>query len=270
MKTIVLLVAVLAMVGFASAWETTEQMQYAYQKSVSMQAGQDLTWLTGATSSAQYQSNTAYGQSNAFVSNGVTAIVAPLQTVTGSTSLPDTHNTLTQTGSATTTTSAPDLENPAGIKISGTASTSEDLHLSGNYGGCTGVAAEALLKENAVVGVDGTNVAGITNNPATNPGNWPSTSTSSENPFTGMIETANSNSYVVEADIGASTTSGFQQIQAVGALPTMSGSSSSYAGFSGAYATSGMPSVETSVAGSTGFGMFGTWAGATGFTGTSV
>ena len=34
MKTIILLLAVLAMVGFAAAWDTTEQMQYAYQKTV--------------------------------------------------------------------------------------------------------------------------------------------------------------------------------------------------------------------------------------------
>ncbi len=271
MKTIILLLAVLAMVGFAAAWDTTEQMQYAYQKTVNMQAGQNLDWLSSATSSAQSSSSTGYGTSNTYVSNGVTSIVAPLQNVvTGCTSTaPDTSNSITQTGGATVTTSAPDLENPAGVKISGTATTSEELSLSGNYGNpCGGVAAEALLTQEADVGVGGVNVGSVTNNPYTS--NWPTTGTASENPFTGMVETT-SGSYVTEANIGATTTSGFQQIQAEGAYPTMSGSSSSYAGFSGAYALNGaMPQVETSVAGSTGFGMFSTWPQATGFSGTNV
>ncbi|MGA9098042.1 MAG: hypothetical protein WB392_03835 [Methanotrichaceae archaeon] len=274
MKTIILLLAVLAMVGFAAAWDTTEQMQYAYQKTVNEQANQNLDWLSSATSSAQSSSQTGYGPSNTYVSNGVTAIVAPLQNVaTGSLSTaPDTSNSITQSGSAEVTTSAPDLQNPAGIKFAGTASTSELVSLSGNYGNpCGGVAAEALLTQKADVGVGGVNVAGITNNPAWNPDNWPETTTSSENPMTGMVETS-WNTNVVEASIGASTTSGLQQIQAEGALPTMSGSSSSYAGFSGAYSTNSgyMPQVETSVAGSTGFGMFNTFSGATGFSGTWV
>ena len=218
-----------------------------------------------------------------------------MDVISGSTSTtPDTSNSITQTGGATSTTSAPDLENPAGIKESGTATTSEDLSLSGNYGGaaCTNSNTEALFTQHAAVGIDGVDVVGQTNYPGTygNPdtdqasSNWPATTGSQagsgtwtapywgspyENPFSAAVECAGPNlsgylgtgSYWVEADLGQSTTAGYEQIQAEGALPTMSGSSSAYAGFSGAYNTNAgqMPEIETMVAGSTGFGMFNNW-----------
>ena len=307
MKTIIFLLAVLAMIGFASAWDTTEQMQYVYQKLVNTQAGQNLEWMNGAKSSASYQSNTAYGQSNAAVSNTLVSTYAPIYQVGGyyTGTWGDTNDSLTQTGGATTTTSAPDLESPADTKISGQATTSTDLHLSGNYGGaeCTNVNTEALFSQHAAVGVGSINVVGQTNNPGTYDPNtgivsddWPHTTGDSagnptaepwsppywgspyENPFSAAIRSASGNQYVdtgtnwIEADLGQSTTAGFEQIQAEGALPTMSGSSSAYAGFSGAYNLNAgqMPQIETMVADSTGFGMFSNWGSTGTFTGTNV
>lgn len=310
MKTIILLLAVLAMVGFASAWETTEQMQYAYQKEVATQAGQHLEWLNGATSTATTQSNTAYGQSNSNVSNTLVYAYAPTfpvckeydsttqQALTDQHN-PNTHDTLTQTGGSISTTSAPDLESPAGIKMSGQATTSTDLHLSGNYGACicSNSNTEALFTQHAAVGTDSVNVAANTNPAGTNVGNpntqtassdWPHTSETgngnwqnpylgqpNENPFSAAVECASMGSYWVEADLGQSTTVGYDQIQAEGASPTMSGSSSAYAGFSGAYRTTNPwnsdttnnPSIETMVAGSTGFEMSNNWNTANSFTG---
>lgn len=137
--------------------------------------------------------------------------------------------------------------------MSGTASTADYVMLSGNYN-----RASAALGQMAAVGVGGVNVMGNTGQNTLNGGadnfNWPTTPLDgTDNPYTGLIETASGN--FVEAQIGSTMTSGFEQLQAVGAFPTMFGSSGSYAGFSGAYASGGMPQIETHVAGTTDFGM---------------
>lgn len=306
MKSIILLLAVLAMVGFAAAWDTAEQMQYAYQKEVDTQAGQHLEWINGATSSATTSSNTAYGQSNSNASNTLVSTYAPIYQVGGyyHGTWGDTHDTLMQTGGSTATTSAPDLEAPADKKISGGATTSTDLHLSGNYGGanCTNVNTEALFSQHAAAGVGTVDVAANTNPAGTNIGDpnhqtassdWPHTSGANagnpvaepwsapywgspyENPFSACVESASGTEYVdtgtnwVEADLGQSTTVGYDQIQAEGASATMSGSAGAFAGFSGAYNLNPgqMPKVETMVAGSTGYEMTNSWSTANSFSG---
>lgn len=266
MKTIILLLAaILAMVGFAVAWETTEQMQYGYQKSVSTQTGQNLSWLSSAQSNAYFTSGTAYGSDQASVVNGQTTIFAPLQTAPGSSTVPDTHNSISQGGVAVVTTAAPDLENPDGVKFSGQAATSEVVSLSGLYAGdlAANGGVYALFNQKEGVGLSNANVLGTTNGG----GDWPSTTNTVNNnkvtepQYSAAIETG-SGSFVVDAILGQTTTTGFQQLQAEGAVPTMNGSQSTYAGFGGAFTTNtnGITQVETQVAGSSAFQMTSQWS----------
>lgn len=276
MKTILVLLAVLAMIGFAAAWETTEQMQYAYQKSISQQAGETTSWLQGATSNAGFSSNSAYGTDKASVSNTLTTLSANLQTAPGSTSVPDTHDSLSQGGSATFATNAPDLENPAGVKASGTATTSQTVSLSGLYCGDLATVTNgqrggvyALFDQTAATGLNGanTNVDVVGN--ANTAGDWPMVTDTytgtpvTEPKFSASVETPTGqygNTEFVEATLGQAISSGFEQLQAVGATPTMSGSQTNYAGFAGAFnPTGGVVQVETQVAGTGAFQMYNTW-----------
>jgi len=275
MKTILVLLAVLAMIGFAAAWESTEQMQYAYQKTITQQAGETTGWLQGATSSAQSSSTSAYGTDHTSVSNTLTTLVANLQNAPGITSQPaqpDTDNSISQGGSSTFTTAAPDLENPAGVKISGSATTTQTVALSGLYCGdnANNQGVYALFDQSAATGINGAgeNVDVVGN--ANTGGDWPTVTDTytghsvTEPQFSAAVETPNGiygDTEVVDVTLGGAITSGFQQLQAEGAVPTMSGSQTNYAGFAGAFSASGTKpvQVETQVAGTGAFGMYNTW-----------
>ncbi|MGA9098835.1 MAG: hypothetical protein WB392_07890 [Methanotrichaceae archaeon] len=249
MKILVLMLAAMAMIGFAAAWDTTEQMQYTYQKTVDTQADQHLDWLDGTYSSASFGSQTGYGQSSGYMDNGVSDLTADLQPVNGL--LPDTHNSLTQSGSAVATTSAPNLEDPSGIQYSGQASTSEDIHLSGNYAD-----ASALFNQYTGTGMNSwgcgnsneLSVYGYSNPYSTG---WTGPSVETDGCNAG-------NTRFVEADLGQSMSIGYQQLNAPGADPTMSGMSGAWAGFSGAYTTNGASSadIQTNAVNSANFDMY--------------
>ena len=250
-KIVVSLLAVLAMIGIASAWDTTEQLQYAYQKTVDTQAGQNLDWLNKACSSAEFSSPTAYGTSNAYLSNSVLSLVAPLQNINGN--APDTQNSITQQGAAIFTTSAPNLENPTDSQFEGQASASTDMRLSGNYGGCPGRDVYAVFDQQAQIGNNDMYVQGVSNGPVSSSNDWP---VGENAPSSVSIEA--DGGYIVVADLGQSTTVGYQQINDPGASTTMSGGSSMWAGFSGAYGLDGaMPTdIETHVSSEASFGTF--------------
>jgi hypothetical protein len=270
MKTIIVLLAVtMALVGAAAAWDSTNNLQYTYTKTVNTQAGENLPFFFtpatttpagDASSSAQFTGDGAYGTENGFVGNSIANIVAVLQPVTyGKTSvLPDTHDVLTQFGSATVSTTSPDLQSDNVIK-SGTATAGENLALSGNYGGADGKEVQALFNNVAAVGVDGVNVE-----TAPVRGDYPTSSDSATEGgiFSAQIEAEGGN--IVDANLGQSATVGFQKIAAIGAVPTMSGGVNNWASFSGAYGLTNangvysMPTdIEASVANEQGFSMVG-------------
>jgi len=246
MKIVALMIAALAMIGFAAAWDTTEQMQYQYQKTVDTQAGENLQWLDGASSYAGFNSQTGYGNSNAWTDNFVGGISASAQPVDGLST--NTDDYVAQSGSAIVQTASPDLENPSGIQYAGQASTSDDVHLSGNYAD-----ASATFGQCAGLNMDSWNGCGNNNDFGVSGSSCPW-----DNGNTGSSIQAGYNTNFVEADLGQSTSVGYEQINAPGALPTMSGSSSAWAGFSGAYTTDGssFANIQTNKASSANFNMY--------------
>lgn len=206
-----------------------------------------------ASSSAQFTGDGAYGTENGFVGNSISSITAVLQPVVYGTAsvLPDTHDVLTQYGSATVATTSPDLQTNNVIK-SGTATAGENLALSGNYGGADGKEVQALFNNVAAVGVDGVNVETA---PAHSDYPTSSDSATEGGIFSAQIEAEGA--HIVDANLGQSATVGFQKIAAIGAVPTMSGGVNNWASFSGAYGLNGaMPTdIEASVANEQGFSM---------------
>jgi hypothetical protein len=267
MKAIFVLLAVtMALVGAAAAWDSANNLQYTYTKTVNTQAGENLPFFftpvtttpaKDASSSAQFTGDGAYGTENGFVGNSIADLIAVLQPVTyGTASVkPDTHDVLTQYGSATVATTSPDLQKNNVIK-SGTATAGENLALSGNYGGAEGNMVQALFNNVAAVGVDGVNVETA---PARS--DYP-TSSDKDPAFSAQIEAEGG--FIVDANLGQSANVGFQKLAAIGAVPTMSGGVNNWASFSGAYGLTdakgvySMPTdIEASVANEQGFSMVG-------------
>ena len=272
MKAIFVLLAVtMALVGAAAAWDSVNNLQYTYTKTVNTQAGENLPFFftpaagtkpaDDASSSAQFTGDGAYGTENGFVGNSISSLTAVLQPVVYGTSsvLPDTHDVLTQYGSAVVGTKAPDLQKPCDVIKFGTATAGENLALSGNYGGGDGKEVQALFNNVAAVGVDGVNVETA---PARTDYPTSSDSATEGGIFSSQIEAEGG--FIVDANLGQSATVGFEKIAAIGAVPTMSGGVNNWASFSGAYGLTNangvysMPTdIEASVANEQGFSMVG-------------
>ncbi|MGD0953706.1 MAG: hypothetical protein ABR985_15180 [Methanotrichaceae archaeon] len=190
---------------------------------VDTQAGEYLDWFgPSSSSSAEFGSSGAYGPESAHVASSVEDIQADLKPVYGTT--PDTHDVLIQFGSATVSTASGDLQDPSGIIMFGTATSGQNLDLCGNYAGTI----QALFSNTADVGV-----SGITASTAPKVD-----SNGDKDPlFSAQIDTGDAN--IVDANLGQSTTVGFQQINAIGAVPTLSGDVQTWGSFSGAYNPNG-------------------------------
>lgn len=252
MKAIALLVVALALIGVSAAWDSTNYLNYQFTKVVNTQAGEHLDWfgpshdpgvtpVKDVTSSAEFTGLGAYGTEYAKVSNAVEDIKVGKATVAGG--AVDTHDILTQGGSAVVGTVAPNPENPAGLKKFGTATAYENLHLSGAYTGDI----QAKFSQDAACGVDGVNIAGSIL-PSTF--DWPSAVPleTGDRPFSAQVEAEDC--IVTEVDLGQSVSAGFAQIQAPGAFAMFSGETKAWAGFSGAYNPNGgqINDLEASVA----------------------
>jgi hypothetical protein len=162
----------------------------------------------------------ATGAGSAYVGNSVEDIQADLKPVYGTT--PDTHDVLTQFGSATVGTKSPDLQNPSDIIMFGTATSGQNLELSGNYAGVI----QAFFSNTADVGV-----SGIT---ASTPPDRSNPTSNDKDPFlSAQIDTGDAN--IVDANLGQSATVGFEQIDAIDAVPALSGDVQTWGSFSGAY-----------------------------------
>jgi hypothetical protein len=208
-------------VGFASAWTSTNCLEYQYTKTVETQAGEHLNWFadgTDTTSGADFNSKGAYGREYAEINNELDEVDANLKDVAGCyATTPTTKDTLTQGGYAIVFTEAPDLQEPCNLKKFGVANAWEEIDLSGNYAGQSGAATADLYNE-VNVGIDGIAVQANTVNMQTE------------------VDTGNNDGdRVVDAIMGSSITAGFKEINAYGAVPTMFGNVDAWAGFEGAY-----------------------------------
>lgn len=242
MKTIVVLMAVaLALVGAAAAWEETNTLSYNFVKDVKTQAGEHLNWFDNTISGAGFiQPNDPYGgdvrkvsptsgltppkkgddDSYALVINQLKDITVKSQPINGQTV--NTHDILTQYGSAKVYEEAPDTQAPTNSIYTASATAGENIALSGLY-----TDAVATLDNRAWVGVADYNAqtfpeAGKHTNQV-------------EIESEGVGDHAPLGTVFSEANMGSQATVGINELQAVGALATLSGSFSQWGGFSGAY-----------------------------------
>lgn len=108
MNTIALFVAVLALIGFAAAWDTSDQIQYKYTHGIYMQAADpsENGLINSITSQASFQAPTPYGNSKGSTSNELVwaGAVTPYNDNPASLKEPSQTMTLTQGGSASLNT----------------------------------------------------------------------------------------------------------------------------------------------------------------------
>lgn len=240
MKTIVVLMAVaLALVGAASAWEETNTLSYNFVKDVKTQAGEHLSWFDNTLSGAGFvQPNDPYGSASApsltggllppkagtddsyaLVLNQLKDITVKSQQINKQTV--NTHDILTQYGSAKVFEEAPDTQAPSESIYTASATAGENIALSGLY-----TDAVAELANAAFVGVADYNAQtfpealGHTNKVEIE------ADTTHGSPLGTVFS---------EANMGSQATVGIDELQAPGALATMSGSFTQWGGFAGAY-----------------------------------
>lgn len=157
MKLTIAILAVLALVGSAMAWEINDQLEYAYTKSMYQQAGADIVApsLVGAKSQASF-SDPATSQTwgtGAQVKNELTGLSLD-RTVWYPTSEDlsgaDFAAVLSQGGDATVATHAMNSFDNSIPEMVGEANAYQNLQLLGGFGG-----ASANFFSDAKVGVDG-------------------------------------------------------------------------------------------------------------------
>ena len=143
MKAImVLLVAVMALVGAAAAWEDTGVLNYQYTQQVSQEAGQVLypfsggnggtLPVSGAYASARVVDGTA---ADIALQNQLVSVTAPLVGDSNAQSAPNTQNTLIQGGSGQYSAVSYDPEALGCARYTGDANAYQQLTLSGLYTG---------------------------------------------------------------------------------------------------------------------------------------
>lgn len=242
MKTIVVLMAVaLALVGAAAAWEETNTLSYNFVKDVKTQAGEHLNWFDNTLSGAGFiQPNDPYGgdvrkvsltdglvlpkkgndDSYALVLNQLKDITVKSKPINGQTV--NTHDILTQYGSAKVYEEAPDTQAPTNSIYTASATAGENIALSGLY-----TDAVAELANAAFVGVADYNAQTFPEAGHTNKVEIEAEPAGDHGAVGGTVFS--------EANMGSQATVGINELQAVGALATMSGSFTQWGGFAGAY-----------------------------------
>ncbi len=219
MKTIALLVAFLAMVGFAAAWDTSDTLQYQFTHAMYQQAGDPTEggFFSGVTSQSSFSANNPYGTGEGQVVNKLNYATTS-QSYTypyGTLDQPSQTLTLTQGGSATLATHALDSQDSTPEVIAG-LSKYQDLHFSGVYSDV-----QANFADEGNVGL------------ACNPIRV------NENAY----QTQNGEVYApgatfTEADVGVASTSGLTWDK-VTDQKTLSGSSQAFSSFTGGIAPAG-------------------------------
>jgi hypothetical protein len=214
MKTLAILAALLAVMGIAGAWEETNYLSYQFNKVVDAQADEFPEWFNGVSSYASFYSyNSPYGYESAYVDNYASSLSTTSPLYDGQ--AVDTHDVLTQYGSATVGSKAPDLEAPGDVMRFGTATAGQNMALSGLY-------TSASFSGYDYAGVNGNDVSAYTY-----PDYWSNYPT--------VSVWAGGDTQFVEADMGTAATIGFEQLMAPGAYPTMSGGFQAWGEFDGAF-----------------------------------
>jgi hypothetical protein len=259
MKNIVLvLLAALTLVGFAAAWDSTDNLYYQYQKTAYKQGADPVPALVGTVSGSFFEADNTglpttglpWETEAAFANKLLGA--GDTQAVLGGTSQSG-HATLTQSGGATVTIRAPDAAD--GLpEQSASFWTSQNMHFgpteyvrgpSGLSGDRGAEMVWANFASEGSVGVDNTYVGSRTE----------TESAPFVDPYdaVGAIEGTLGTS-IMGADIGVQSTTGFTN-DLYTAAPLISGSTTAYAGFTGgvlkgagSYLQSNTGMYETTVA----------------------
>ncbi|MFB3763747.1 MAG: hypothetical protein ACE14P_00710 [Methanotrichaceae archaeon] len=221
MKVIVILLAILATVGFAAAWDTTDTLQYQYTHEMYQQAGDPSGFMNGAVSEAAFSALNPYGPGQGMVANKVTGVTTTESPTSSGLLQPSQTLTLTQGGSAVLGTSALDSQDNK-PELQASVSNFQNLHFSGVY---TGVSATFANEGNVGIG-DPIRVTETTNPSSTAGG-----------------VTALGGAKFAEADVGVQSSSGLTW-DMVTDLKTLSGSSTAYSAFTGGIAPAGA-TIET-------------------------
>jgi hypothetical protein len=196
-----MLVALLAIMGIAGAWEETNYLSYQFNKVVDAQADEFPEWFSGVYSSAGFWSGYGpYGYEQANVNNYASSLSTTSPGYDGQ--AVDTHDILTQYGSAVVGSKSPDLEAPGDVMSFGTATAGQNMAISGMY-------TSASFSGENYASVYAENLGAYTHP------DWLYDPT--------VSIWAEGDTQFVEADMGTAATVGFEQLMAPGAYPTMSG-----------------------------------------------
>jgi hypothetical protein len=258
MKNIILvLLAALTLVGFAAAWDSTDNMYTQYQKTAYIQGGDPVPVLVGTVSGSFFDAKNTplpWETQASFANNLVSA--GDKQDLLGGAAQSG-HATLTQIGGATATIRAPD--DADGLpEQSASFYTSQNMHFGpAKYiPGATGTAltdnggadmAWAQFASEGSVGINGLYVGSGTETEAARG------LANDQYEAIGAIE-GTAGTSILGADIGVQSTTGFTN-DLYTAAPLISGSTTAYAGFTGgvlngagSYLQSNAGDYETTVA----------------------
>ncbi len=243
MKITILMLAVLAMIGSAVAWDSTDTLVYEYTHDMYIQAGDPASLFPGTTSQASFLSNGPYGDQEGYVANKLVA--ASSQETTPSTGLLQQSQTLTLTqgGKAVVATQALDSQD-TNAEIAASVTNYQNMHFSGQYTGA-GVSAQFFSEGNAGTDMGAENYRLVsTSSPEGGENALPNC-----NLDVGSVQTRNGATFT-EADIGVQSSSGMA-VDLVTDNVFLSGSTTAYSSFTGGMlpdtwcSSGGQPVIQT-------------------------
>jgi hypothetical protein len=261
MKRMLVLLAAVALIGSAAAWDISENLQYTYTKSGFEQAGYDevLPQIIGTTSGAYaVQPNVDFGDGwdangwmqidNTLVSADVDRTQTGLVNPTYSVEENNFYTQLTQGGSASMSMSAKDTET-TDPEISGTATAYQNLWVGGEFDKAT-----ASFDSRAIVGFSDIDAATYIG--PNNPNNFVATDVVSA---TATVDSDTKGAgYFNNANMGVQVDADIQQnyVGSGWADPTYSGGITMWSKFDGACDPNCANPIVTTVTGSAWTGLF--------------
>lgn len=258
MRAILALLAAVAVIGSAAAWDISEELQYTYTKSGYEQAGYGILDQVVGTTSGAYakEPNVNFGdgwEADAWLQIDNTLVSAGVDRNNGvnpsySVEENDFYTQLTQGGSATLSTSAKNTET-SDPEISGEATAYQNLWVGGEFAKAT-----ASFDSRAIVGFSDIDEASYEG--PTNPNNFVATDVVSA---TSTIDSEEHGaSYFNNANMGVQVDADIQQnyVGSGWADPTYSGGITMWANFDGACDPHCANPIVTTVEGSAWTGLF--------------
>lgn len=258
MRAILALLAAVAVIGSAAAWDISEELQYTYTKSGYEQAGYGILDQVVGTTSGAYakEPNVNFGdgwEADAWLQIDNTLVSAGVDRNNGvnpsySVEENDFYTQLTQGGSATLSTSAKNTET-SDPEIPGEATAYQNLWVGGEFAKAT-----ASFDSRAIVGFSDIDEASYEG--PTNPNNFVATDVVSA---TSTIDSEEHGaSYFNNANMGVQVDADIQQnyVGSGWADPTYSGGITMWANFDGACDPHCANPIVTTVEGSAWTGLF--------------